>query len=71
MVRQIQSERAIMQKPSVIQIWEDLHNERPGYFRAFWCESPEATTGCTVIGYCSSGGSRSEVRHNPQAQVRQ
>ena len=42
---------------AVIQIWPDLHNERAGFFRAFWCASPEATTGSPVIGYCSPGGS--------------
>ncbi len=46
----------------VVQIWDDLHNERAGYFRAFWCESPDATTGSPVIGYCSAGGSHKTVR---------
>lgn len=46
---------------SVIQIWEDLHTERHGYFRAFWCDSPTATIGCPVIGYCSSGGSNRTI----------
>lgn len=40
----------------VIQIWDDLHNERAGYFRAYWCDSPTATTGSPVVGYCSLGG---------------
>jgi hypothetical protein len=48
--------------PSVIQIWEDLHNERAGFFRAFWCASPEATTGSPVVGYCSAGGSHRTLR---------
>lgn len=47
---------------AVIQIWDDLHNERPGFFRAFWCASPDATTGSPVIGYCSPGGSHQTVR---------
>ena len=46
----------------VIQIWEDLHNERGGYFRAFWSASPDATTGSPVIGYCSPGGSHRTIR---------
>ena len=46
----------------VVQIWDDLHNERPGYFRAFWCASPDAPTGSPVIGYCSPGGSHPTVR---------
>ena len=47
---------------SVIQIWEDLHNERAGYFRAFYCSNAEATTGSPVIGYCSAGGSQRTIR---------
>lgn len=47
---------------AVIQIWEDLHNERAGYFRAFWCASPDATAGSPVIGYCSPGGSHRTIR---------
>ena len=41
----------------VIQIWDDLSNEQAGYFRAFWCDSADATTGSPVVGYCSPGGS--------------
>lgn len=46
----------------VIVVWEDLHNERADYKRAFWAASPEATTGSPVIGYCSPGGSHRTVR---------
>jgi hypothetical protein len=45
----------------VIQIWDDLHNERSGYFRAFWCSDPEASIGCPVNGYCSPGGSHKTI----------
>lgn len=31
--------------PSVIVVWEDHHEERPGFFRAFWAASPDATSG--------------------------
>lgn len=48
--------------PAVIQVWDDLHNARDGYFRAYWTNGPEATTGCTVIGYCSPGGSHRTIR---------
>ena len=48
--------------PSVIQVWEDMHNALPGYFRAYWTNGPDATTGCTVIGYCSPGGSHRTIR---------
>jgi hypothetical protein len=47
---------------AVIQIWEDLHSERPGMFRAFWCDSPTATTGSPVVGYCSPGGSHPSIK---------
>ena len=48
--------------PAIIQIWEDLNNERGGYFRAFWCASPDATSGSPVVGYCSPGGSHRTIR---------
>lgn len=48
--------------PSVIVIWEDNHNERAGFLRAFWAASPDATQGSPVIGYCSPGGSHRTVR---------
>lgn len=51
-----------MTNANVIQIWDDMHNERSGYYRAFWCDSPTATTGCTVIGYCSPGGSHKTIK---------
>jgi hypothetical protein len=43
-------------------VWEDLHEERSGFFRAFWAASPDATTGSPVIGYCSSGGSHRTIK---------
>ena len=46
---------------SIIQVWEDLHTERAGYFRAFWSASPDATTGSPIIGYCSAGGSHRTI----------
>lgn len=47
---------------AVIQIWDDLHNERAGFFRAHWCADKDSTTGSTVIGYCSAGGSHRTLR---------
>ena len=47
---------------AVIQIWDDLHNERAGYYRAFWCAGAEESCGSPVIGYCSPGGSHRTVR---------
>ena len=46
----------------VVQVWEDFHTERSGYYRAFWCADPEAHTGSPVIGYCSPGGSQRTIR---------
>ena len=46
----------------IIQIWEDLHNERANYYRAFWCDGPGATSGSPVIGYCSAGGSHRTIK---------
>ena len=47
--------------PAVIQVWNDLHAERSGYFRAFWTDGPDVTSGSTVIGYCSAGGSHRTI----------
>lgn len=52
-------------RPSVIEIREDGHNERSGYFRAFWAEVlPDGShgNGSPVIGYCSAGGSHRTIR---------
>jgi hypothetical protein len=46
----------------VVTIWDDLHNERAGYFRAFWSDSPNPDSGSPVIGYCSPGGSQRTIR---------
>lgn len=45
----------------VVQVWDDLHEERSGFYRAFWCAGPDATTGSPVIGYCSPGGSYNRI----------
>lgn len=45
--------------PSVICIWDHCHYG--GKYRAFWCASPDATTGSPVIGYCSPGGEHDSV----------
>lgn len=55
-------------KGAVVVVWEDLGNERAGYYRAFWAAPGEdgtgkdATSGSPVIGYCSAGGSHKTVR---------
>lgn len=47
---------------SVVQIWNDANNPRPGFFRAYWCDSPTATTGSPVFGLASAGGSHKTIR---------
>lgn len=47
---------------AVVVVWDDLHCERSGYYRAFWAASPDATSGSPVIGYCSPGGSHRTIR---------
>jgi hypothetical protein len=47
---------------AVVCIWGDSNTERSGYFRAFWCASPESDGGSPVIGYCSPGGSHRSIR---------
>lgn len=44
-----------------LEVWDDLHNERAGWYRLFWVE-PGATTGTPAIGYCSPGGSYRTIR---------
>ena len=51
-----------MVERAVVVIWDDLHTERAGYYRAFWAASPDATSGSPVIGYCSPGGSHRTIR---------
>lgn len=47
---------------SVIQIWDDNHEERAGFYRAFWCRSADDTCGSPIVGYCSPGGSHRTVK---------
>jgi hypothetical protein len=47
---------------SVVVVWDDLHNERAGYYRAFWTDGPDGTAGSPVVGYCSPGGSHKTIR---------
>lgn len=51
-------------------VWEDLHNEHSGYFRAFWADGPEGTSGSPVIGYCSPGGSHRTIKAVAREVVR-
>lgn len=49
-------------KNAVICIWDDLNNPRPGFYRAYWCATPDADTGSPVIGLTSAGGSHHTVK---------
>jgi hypothetical protein len=49
-------------KSAVIQIWDDLHCERAGFYRAFWCASADEGCGSPVVGYCSPGGTHRTIR---------
>jgi hypothetical protein len=42
-------------------IEEDLSVERAGFYRAFWTDSFDAPTQCTVFGYCSAIGSHRTI----------
>lgn len=57
-------------KGAVIVIWDDLHNERSGYYRAFWCDSPDGSIGSPVIGYCSPGGSQRTIKATAREVLR-
>lgn len=46
----------------VIQILEDLHNERAGYYRAFWSDTPDSDIVVTVLGYASPGGTHRTIK---------
>lgn len=38
-----------------ILVESDLHEERPGFFRAFHATSPDASSMVAVFGYCTAG----------------
>lgn len=44
-----------------LEVWNDLHSERPVAYRLFWVV-PGQTTGCPAIGYCSPGGSYRTIK---------
>ena len=48
-------------RPARLEVWDDLNNERPGFYRLYWVV-PGETTGCPAIGYCSPGGSYRTIR---------
>lgn len=55
------SDGSVIHNP-IIQIWDDNHCERSGFYRAFWCATKDSTSGSPVIGYCSPGGSQKTIR---------
>ena len=44
-----------------LQVWDDLHNTRPGYYRLFWA-NPGESTGVPAVGYCSPGGTYRTIK---------
>lgn len=44
-----------------LEVWDDLNNERAGWYRLFWA-NPGESTGCPAVGYCSPGGSYQTIR---------
>ena len=44
-----------------LEVWDDLHSERPIAYRLFWA-NPESSCGVPAVGYCSPGGSYSTVK---------
>jgi hypothetical protein len=55
------SDGSVVHSP-VVQIWDDHSVEKAGFFRAFWCASPDADSGSPVIGYCSPGGTQRTIK---------
>lgn len=48
---------------AVIVVWEDYHTSARGvWYRAYWTNGPDGTTGSPVIGYCSPGGSHRTIK---------
>ena len=47
---------------AIAVVWDDLHTERSGYFRAFWADGPDGSSRSPVIGYYSPGGSHRTIR---------
>ncbi len=41
---------------------EDLNTEKPGFYRAFWADSPDANFCSPVIGLGSQGGSHKKIK---------
>lgn len=50
--------QCIGMRHSIIVIEDDLNEERPGFFRAYWTDSLDALTQVTVFGYCDRGSHR-------------
>lgn len=47
---------------NVILIESDLHEERPGFYRAFHAVNPDSDSMVTVFGCCSAGHSFRTIR---------
>lgn len=51
MPRDISYSDGTVKRGCVVVVWDDLHEERDGFFRAFWADSPDSETGSPVFGY--------------------
>lgn len=52
-----------IKRDMVLSIWDDLHEERPGFYRAFWVAADDVEgSGSPAIGYCAVGGTRRTVK---------
>lgn len=45
----------------VLEVWPDLNNERPGFWRLYW-RVPGESCAVPAIGYCSPGGTYRTIR---------
>ncbi len=43
-----------------LEVWEDNHCEKAGFYRLFW--TSDGRTGSPAIGYCSPGGSYRTIK---------
>ena len=62
-------------KNAVVVVWEDLHEERAGFYRAFWADGPEGTCGSPVLRVLPGGrdhrgaGRKTTLRRNVQTEA--
>ena len=53
MPRRVEYSNGHVVPAAVPVVWEDHHTERRGvWYRAFWADGPNGTSGSPVFGYC-------------------